>query len=299
MRGEKVMAKSKQKYSQFCQSAYMNNRNYLQYYNRLTELALSMFEWKNLPDTVDPRFLEMCLYSDGMAVFFEDEVLGFLTLQCMIGGHLNVYRIPTERRAYATNGYNKQLSAKDSVIIFNNYLHTNSMLDVEMFSKRLYNLDRAIDVNANAQKTPVLILCDEDQRLVMKNLYKQYEGNEPFIFGNKNLDVNGVTVLSTGAPYVADKLYELKTQLWNEALTYLGISNINIVKKERLITDEVTRNQGGTVASRYSRLESRRQACEKINEMFGLDIWVDYREDYQEVVDAEESESEGSEVANE
>ena len=277
----------------------MNNRNYLQYYNRLTELALSMFEWKNLPDTVDPRFLEMCLYSDGMAVFFKDEVLGFLALQCMIGGHLNVYRIPTERRAYATNGYNKQLNAKDSVIIFNNYLHTNSMLDVEMFSKRLYNLDRAIDVNANAQKTPVLILCEENQRLVMKNLYKQYEGNEPFIFGNKAMDVNGLTVLKTDAPYVADKLYELKTQLWNEALTYLGISNINIVKKERLITDEVTRNQGGTVASRYSRLESRRQACEKINEMFGLNIWVDYREDYQEVVDAEESESEGSEVANE
>lgn len=277
----------------------MNNRNYLQYYNRLTELALSMFEWRNLPDTVDPRFLEMCLYSDGMAVFFKDEVLGFLALQCMIGGHLNVYRIPTERRAYATNGYNKQLNAKDSVIIFNNYLHTNSMLDVEMFSKRLYNLDRAIDVNANAQKTPVLILCEENQRLVMKNLYKQYEGNEPFIFGNKAMDVNGLTVLKTDAPYVADKLYELKTQLWNEALTYLGISNINIVKKERLITDEVTRNQGGTVASRYSRLESRRQACEKINEMFGLNIWVDYREDYQEVVDAEESESEGSEVANE
>lgn len=267
----------------FCESAYMNNRTYLQYYNRLTELALSMFEWKNLPPTVDPRFLEMCLFSDGYCVFFEDEVLGYLTLQCMIGGRLNVYRIPTERRAYATNGYNKPLDETNSVIIFNNYLHTNAMLDVEMFSKRLYNLDRAIDVNANAQKTPVLIQCDENQRLVMKNLYKQYEGNEPFIFGSKGLDANGLKVLQTGAPYVADKLYELKTQIWNEALTYLGISNINVVKKERMITDEVTRNQGGTVASRYSRLESRRQACTDINKMFGLDIWVDYREDFQDI----------------
>ena len=162
--------KNTKKASQFCQSAYMNNRTYLQHYNRLTELALSMFEWKNLPKTCDARFLEMCLYSDGMSIFFEDEVLGFLALQCMIGGHLNVYRIPTERRAYATNGYQKQLDATNSVIIFNNYLHTNSMLDIEMFSKRLYNLDRAIDVNANAQKTPILIQCDENQRLVMKNL---------------------------------------------------------------------------------------------------------------------------------
>lgn len=277
---------------QFCESAYMNNRIYLQYYDRLTELAISMFEWQNLPKTVDPRFLEMCLFSDGMCVFFEDEVLGYLTLQCMICGKLNVYRIPNQRKAYATNGYQKNLNGKNSVIIFNNYLHTNSMLGIEMFSKRLYNLDRAIDVNANAQKTPVLIQCDESQRLTMKNLYKQYEGNEPFIFGSKGLDTNGLKVLQTGAPYVADKLYELKTQIWNEALTYLGISNINVIKKERMITDEVTRNQGGTVASRYSRLESRREACRQINEMFGLNIWVNYREDFQDVQEKEKENEE-------
>ena len=273
----------KPKDSMFCESALINNRTYLQYYNRLTELAISMFEWKNLPETVDPRYLEMCLFSDGMCVFFNDEVLGFLALQVAIGGQLNVYRIPIERRAYASNGYQMNLTEENSVIIFNNYLHTNSMLDVEMFSKRLYNLDRAIDVNANAQKTPILIQCDESQRMTMKNLYKQYEGNEPFIFGSKALDVNGLKVLQTGAPYVADKLYELKVQYWNEALTYLGISNINTTKKERMITDEVTRNQGGVVASRYSRLESRRQACMQINNMFGLDIWCDYREDFQDV----------------
>ena len=287
----------KPKDTMFCESALINNRTYLQYYNRLTELAISMFEWKNLPETVDPRYLEMCLFSDGMCVFFNDEVLGFLALQVAIGGQLNVYRIPIERRAYASNGYQMNLTEENSVIIFNNYLHTNSMLDVEMFSKRLYNLDRAIDVNANAQKTPILIQCDESQRMTMKNLYKQYEGNEPFIFGSKALDVNGLKVLQTGAPYVADKLYELKVQYWNEALTYLGISNINTTKKERMITDEVTRNQGGVVASRYSRLESRRQACKQINNMFGLDIWCDYREDFKDIQERI-NENEEEEVEN-
>ena len=275
----------KTKDTQFCESAYMNNRTYLHYYNSLTELSLSMFEWKNLPATIDQRFLEMCLFSDGMCVFFEDDVLGYLCLQCMIGGKLNVYRIPMQRRAYATNGYNKELDGTNSVIILNNYLHTNSMLDVEMYSKRLYDLDRAIDVNAKAQKTPVLIQCDESQRLTMKNLYKQYDGNEPFIFGSKGLDANGLKVLQTGAPYVADKLYELKSQIWNEALTYLGISNTNVTKKERMISDEVIRNMGGTIASRYSRLESRRQAVEQINKMFNLNIEVNYRADYREADD--------------
>lgn len=267
----------------FWESAWTNNATFMQYYNRLTELSISMFEWKNLPPTIDPRFMELTLYADGQAVFFKDEVLGFLCLQNILGGEFDVYRVPIKRRAYAVNGYQKDLTRDDSVIIFNNYLHTNSMLDVRMFAKRLYNLDRAIDVNANAQKTPILIQCDESQRLTMLNVYKQYQGNEPVIFGDKNLNTNGVKVLQTNAPYVCDKLYQLKTQIWNEALTYLGISNINVQKKERLITDEVTRNQGGTIASRYSRLESRREACKKINDMFGLNIWCDYREDFQQI----------------
>ena len=293
----------KKKDRQFWESAATNNGTFRQYYNRLVELAISMFEWKNLPDTIDARFLELCLFTDGQAIFFKDEELGFLALQNAANGGFNVYRIPVNRRAYAVNGYNKQLTEKDSVIIFNNYLHTNSQLDSVMFAKRLYNLDRAIDVNANAQKTPILIKCDETQRLTMVNLYKMFDGNEPFIFGDKSLNTNAVQVLKTDAPYVADKLYQLKTQIWNEALTYLGISNINVQKKERLITDEVTRNQGGTIASRYSRLNARRDACKQINDMFGLDIWCDYREDYQMVNDAEDtvkgdpnSDGEGGEV---
>lgn len=279
----------------FWESSYMNNRTYMQYYNRLTELSISMFEWKNLPDTIDPRFLELTLFSDGMSVFFRDETLGDLALQCMISGQLDVYRIPINRVAYATNGYRRNLDNTNSVIIFNNMLHTNSMLDVEMFSRRLYNLDRTIDVNANAQKTPVLIQCEENQRLTMKNLYEQYDGNQPFIFGDKALNTNALKVLKTDAPYVADRLYELKTQIWNEALTYLGISNTNIMKKERMITDEVQRNQGGVIASRYSRLDSRKQACKKINEMFGLNIDVEYREDYQLYDDLVDDEIEGGE----
>lgn len=270
---------------QFWESAVLNNATFRQYYNRLTELSISMFEWKNLPDSVDPRFIELTLFTDGQAVFFHDDVLGYLVLQNAKGGTFNVYRIPKERRAFAVNGYSKDLTDNDSVIIFNNYLHTNSRLDVEMFARRLYNLDRAIDVNANAQKTPVLIQCDETQRLTMMNLYKQYDGNEPFIFGDKNLNPNAIKVLQTGAPFVADKLNQLKTQIWNEALTYLGISNTNVTKKERLISDEVIRSQGGTIASRYSRLESRREACKKINKMFGLDIWCDYRDDFREADD--------------
>ena len=276
---------SRRRKTNFDESAIMNNRTYGEYLERLTELSISMFEWKNLPDSIDERFLELTLFGDGQAVFFKDEELGFLCLQVAMNGGFNVYRVPIRRRAYAVNGYQRNLDNTNSVIIYNNYLRTNSVNMVKVYSKRLYNLDRIIDVNANAQKTPVLLQGSEMQRLTLLNLYKEYDGNAPVIFGDKNLDINGLKCITTEAPYVADKIYTLKTQIWNEALTYLGISNLNIQKKERLVSDEVVRNQGGTIASRYSRLQARRNACDEINKMFGLEIEVNYRDDFREADD--------------
>lgn len=271
----------------FDESAILNNRTYVQYVNRLTELAISMFEWKGLPESVDSRYIELHLFSNGCMVYFNDEVMGNLCLDCTYNGWLDVYGYPILRRAYSSyNGYNRLLKDSNSVIIWNNLLHIPSEADIRAYARRLWMLDRIIDVNANAQKTPILVQGNEKQRLSLVNLYKEYDGNAPVIFGDSSLNTEGLKSISTGAPYVADRIYELKTQIWNEALTYLGISNINIQKKERLITDEVTRNQGGTVASRYSRLEARRQAVERINVMFGTSIEVSYREDYQEI-DAE------------
>ena len=275
----------RKRWTEWEESAKRNNRSFIHYIEQLTQLAISMFEWKNLPESVDERFLELTLFSRGKAVYFNDEVMGNLALEVAIGGRLDVYRNPTIRRAYAVNGYSRVLSEKDSVIIYNNLLRTNSELTVRKYAMELYELDRIIDVNCRAQKTPVLITGTEQQQLTLKNIYMKYDGNEPVIFGDKNLDLNSIKVMKTDAPYISDKLYQLKMQKWNECLTYLGISNLNMQKKERLISDEVVRAQGGTIASRYSRLNARRQAAEKINKMFGTKIEVDYREDFRELDD--------------
>lgn len=280
----------------FGDSLFQNNNQYGMYLERLTELAISMFEWKNLPDSCDERFLELTLFTNGYAVFFKDEDLintglsdsdtgSYLALPVATNGRWNVYNIPTKRRAYASNGYNKNLDVNNSVVIYNNLLHTNSINISRTYARRLYNLDRIVDVNANAQKTPVLILANEQQRLTMLQVYQKWDGNEPVIFGDRDLDMKLVQALRTDAPYIADKIQALKTELWNEALTYLGISNISFQKKERMISDEVLRNQGGTIASRYSRLNARRKSADQINKMFGLNIEVDFREDYREADD--------------
>lgn len=264
---------------QFWESGFSNTFRYKMYYDRIVEIAISRWEYRNLPDTIDPRFMELVLLGDGQAIYFNDEVIGNLCLRTTINGPLDLYDIPIARRAYSTNGYQRQLTIDDSVLIFNNYLHRPIKTEIGYYADRLAKFDEVIDINVNAQKTPILITADQTERFSMQQLYMQYEGNTPYIFGSKNLRPDAIKVLKTDAPFVADKLYQMKTDCWNEMLTWLGISNVSITKKERLITDEVQRSQGGTNASKYSPLEARRDAFEKINAMFKQNIEVCFREE--------------------
>lgn len=269
------------------ESADINNKTYIDYINRMTELCLNVFKWENLPPTVDERFLELALFERGYCLYFNDEIIGNLALTCTIGGHLDVYRIPTQRRAFAVNGYNKICSSADSVLIFNNYLHTPTTLTVELFARRLYEIERTIEVNVKAQKTPLIIASTEQQRLTMQVAYMNYDGNEPFIFADKSFDIDSIKCIKTDAPFVADKLEILKHQIWNEFLTFCGIENSNQDKKERLVADEVSSNYGNVEAQRNVMLNARRQAAKQINRMFGTNIEVNFRSNTDTIANAE------------
>lgn len=180
-----------------------NQLTYNFYYDRLLEMSLSRYEWLNLPDSVDARFLELTLFKNGRALFFEDDVLGMLALPVIINGPFNVYKIPIRRRAFTpgvssvnetdkstVSTYHAERTNKDSVICYNNMLHSHSLNMCRMFARRLADIDRTIDVNISAQKTPVLIESDSNTLLSLKNAYKQYEGNFPVIFGKKGIADN-------------------------------------------------------------------------------------------------------------
>lgn len=274
---------------EFDRSAILNSSAYWIWYNKLMSLAISMFEWKNLPDSIDPRFVEYALYMNGCALYFNDEVMGNLCLQTTIAGRYDVYNVPNVRIAYANNGYRKECTDKDSVVIFNNYTRTTLHSEMEMYAYRLAEIDRTIDVNVKAQKIPVMVLCEENQRLVLENLMQKWSGNIPFIFGTKNLLDAEIKGLNLEIPFVSADLQILKRQIFNEALTVLGIENSNTEKKERMVTDEVVSNLGVVEAQRIVRLNARRDACKKINEMFGTNIDVVFRNSaYNAELDDEE-----------
>lgn len=256
-------------------SMFLNNVTYSDYYDRLKLIATSLFTWDGMDDvagTGASRFLELCLFQQGRACFVKDEKLGYLALNANPSDKLNVYMLPERVQAWSV-GYTKQFDFDKIVFIMNNELMIPTRKTIELFAYRLYETERTIDTNLIAQKTPVLIEGDTKTILTLKNVYMQYSGNTPFIFGNKQFDIsNKLNVLKTDAPYLIDKLENHKHEIWNEALTYLGIDNANTDKKERLITSEVESNDDLINYYLNCFYKTRKEACDRINEKYNLNI---------------------------
>lgn len=272
--------------AQHADTTITNHASVDMYMWRLLDLAMSVFEWKNLPKGVDPRMLEMWLLTNGVVVFFNDPMLkgegsvapeGYAVLPAIPSGDWNLYNYPDKVEAYSVTGYNKQFTDQESVLIFNDYLRVPLVPTLRLYAERLAEIDRTIDVNVRAQKTPKIVRCTEKQRLTFKNLAKEVDGNAYWIWGDKNIDLGDIDILDLSSPYVSNDLQVLKHQYWNEALTFLGVENVNTEKKERLVSDEVMSNMGDVEAQRFTRLNARKWACNQINEMFGLDVDCDFR----------------------
>lgn len=277
------MGKNIKNNKKFFNSLYMNNTTYLDYLNRFRRIALARFEWVNLPSSMNARWLEMCLFDYGKASLLKDKNLGFINTKCSNNNVINIYGLPSDlhcfsfeyqqwRKLYCgLNEINGNDPYKEAVLVMNDYDMTPTLSMMDLFAYRLYECDRTCDVNVKAQKHPVMVICDENQRLTMENLYSQYDGNEPFIFGDKNqLDEKNLRAINTNAPIVLKQIDEHKKEIWNEALTYLGINNINVEKKERAVVDEINSNNELVNLNLDVYLKPRQEACRQFNELFGL-----------------------------
>ena len=256
---------------------FMNNFTWSNWFNRFYDLAISSISWENLPLTIPPEFIEKVLFYDGKIIFFNDPAMGLTALPFVSENIPNVYGYPTVRRAYSVgNPYTKGgLTDENSVICYNNNSKTNSVDDIVLFAQKLTDIERSIEVNVRAQKTPVVIMTDDDtQKLTYINAWEQYDGNKPVLFLRNSFNLDKFNVQIPTQEYKADKLFALKRQTFEEMLTYLGIEANTNEKSERMITNEIQSNLGATEAFRQSRIMSRNYAVDKINKMFGTNISV-------------------------
>lgn len=256
-------------------SMLSNNAIFMDWYNRLKLIAISIAKWNNLPETCDSRFLELSLFDYGKAIFVKDNSLGYLNLNVTWGSELNVYNLPDKFLAFSVN-YSKMFDKDNSVLILNNLLMLPTTNTIQLYAKRLYDIQTTQDTNVIAQKTPIVLQCSNNERLTLENLYKKYDGNMPFIFANRSFNIdNMIGCIKTDAPFVADKLQILKLDILNEVISFLGVNNANTEKKERLIQDEVNANNELINIFMDTFIETRKEACEKINKMFNLNVSVD------------------------
>ncbi len=203
-------------------------------------------------------------------------------------GKINIYGLPVKLNCYSfdyqttrllytglpnqlINENLENIQDNQAILVMNDWNRFPTSQTLDLFALRLYEVERTIDVNIKNQKFPLIIKTNQKQKLSMQNLYNKLDGNEPFILADKNsFEDNEIQVLKTDSPYIADKLMLYKKQIWNEALTFLGINNILEDKKERLITDEANSNNELINLNLQSYLAPRKLACEQFNTLFGL-----------------------------
>lgn len=276
---------------------YFTSVTYSTWFNRLYNIAISRFEWLNLPDTCNEKFIEQVLFFNGFMVGYKDSALSsFLIMPCTNNSVLDIFGYPAKVNAYGYNGYmaqnltpytitlGQEPTRADAALLYANYSRCPDLPAVLYFARKLTKIDRTIDVNINVQKTPYIISCGENQRLSVANMFNKVDNFEPAIITTKFYGLNGekpINVMDLKPPFVADKMQTLKRQVYQEALTYLGIEANTSEKAERQVTEELTANMGETESMRQSPLASRKQFCKEFNKIYGTNIDVKFRSDLQ------------------
>ena len=282
-------------------SQLTNMKTYLMYREEMLTLAENVFEFKNLPEFIDVSYLNKTLLRNGSIAFFKDDVLGVIALPYDVIGNFDIYGRPQNIMCRAANGtYYKKLSQDEFVIMYDNNGRYPIFLDICQMAERIALSKRTIDVNIVQQRTPRIWKTSQDKKRTLQDMLANIDGMEENIATYESIDIDDMNVVLAPAPFVADKIDMHLDKEWAEFYRLIGVANLIEQKKERMIRDEMSASQGGTIASRFSRFEPRKRAIDEINKKFGTNIEVSYYDgeptteevkELMEEVDLDETES--------
>lgn len=277
---------------------FSNNITFSYYYYKLMLIARALFEWEGLPNNMESRWIEKYLFTDGQCIFFKDPVLGYMVAGVAQDEGVNCYDDPTTVMPIAPNyvysGTSPLMCGEDCYLIRNNDLRIPEFSVVRYYAFKLANIERTIDVNIEAQKTPTIVRCTDKQRLSLKQAINQRRDNEPVMYVDESLDLDAITTLDLKPPMVFKDLQVHKHMVINEFFTDIGVNNANMDKRERMVANEVEANNEQVKASEDVLLRNRQEACKNINKIFGLNISVKRREldkipEYEDIIKEEEA----------
>lgn len=264
----------------------LNNLTFKVLYEKFKVLACSSYEWSGLPDGIEEKHIENYLFDHGKAIFFRDPEMSFMCLEAQTSGQLNVYGEPVKWFANGFN-YHRQLNVDDCVIIDNNPLRLSTHDIVMFYVNKITEAERTMDVNIKACKTPYIFACDDKDVLTFKRIFQMVDGNVPALYVDKGLNLDALEVFQTNVKFMGNDLMDYKKSVENELLTFLGFDNLAVDKKERVNLSEANSNNHMTKSFADLQLESRKLACDRINEMYGLNLSVKRREVEEDVANTD------------
>ena len=246
-----------------------NAKTNLMYLRQLRTLAENVFCYENLPEYIDPAFINKTLVDKGsIAWFYDDGLDAVIALSWNKAGNLDVYNRPNKIVVYGQNGYYRKLNKDEYVIMYDNYGKYPLILDILQYAQRIGNVTRVQDINIAQQKTPRWWKTSKDKEQSVKNILNKVDSDVNTILTYDTIELDQTQSVMNPAPYVSGQLGEYKNDVFNEFLRLIGVANLQVQKKERNIRDEVLASQGGTIASRFSRFEPRKKALDEINKKF-------------------------------
>lgn len=262
----------------FWQSAAANSIRYATFRNQIINMALSRFEWLNLPSTCDARYLEWQLLFQGCATIAESPRGTVLSLQSINQG-INMYGNPTQWEALGDNGTRFRCDWSRGAVVWDSWTRQTILPGIEMYAYELADLIAIKDLNRTHQKVPFILKGPVSKRNDMVNIYKQISGNEPAIIADKDIDIIQVEALETNVDYLAADIDEDIENTWRKVYGLLGINNAPY-KAERQVTGEVTEHSEPAEFNRLAPLECRRIAANHVNDVLGTNIEVIWRRDW-------------------
>mgnify|MGYP000881158113 FL=1 len=252
------------------------------YFRQLMGKCMSRFTWEGLPNDIDPRFIEKSIFNNGFSIFYFDTLLElFMCMPATPSGMLDIQDNPIKYVVTRNGLYSREVQASESVTVWGNQTRVSDIDIVRIYSERLALVDRTIEIDLLNERNPMIVACSNDQRQTIANVMSKIYDGEPVVWGTESLAMDnlantiGVFPLNqnAGSGAVSSiKHMESKAKIWGEALTMLGIMNVNSEKRERMVVEEAAANSGQVLASREQFMKPRELACEQINQMFGLNV---------------------------
>ena len=266
----------------------VGNENLL--FNMFLSKTLTMFKYKGLPDTIPYEILENYLQTTGKVFIFKyaDDLIA-LPIE-LNHDKVDYYNRPTTGNIFL-NDENKLITVdlKDGVLISNDYLQLGF---TELFNKYSYliNQSELTLYIANVWKRASKIISASDDATIQsaKEYVNKIENGDISvistnpIFNDLNITTDNVTSVSLSELIQYDNYF--KSNLFNE----IGLSSNKDMKKERLITSEIEQNNNVIYPFVDNMIDSRKTGISKVNEMFNLNITVEFNSSWNEDTDPKE-----------